>query len=459
MRLQPSIAALCFFLAAAFGQSNQPTSLTHYQNGERHFAEHNYMDAANEFREALNGDLDPKWIEVWSHIQLGKIFEQTAQHERALNEFRLAVATRDNTRGAQDQAASYLSHEEPLDVRPLPAGVYRPGAGVFGPEPTRRIQPEYSEEARRAGLEGTVFVSGVIAEDGSPRDLRVTASLGLGLDEKALEAVQQWRFAPGTSAGRPVPVIASVAVDFLLPDKLSRWHLMKAGFQAPVGASRPVFQTAYYPPGAGISAVAIDEGWVLSAIRRMATATLSFDVDEHGSPVNFRVLKASLPIWGDEAISLVSGWRFTPGVKDGVPVSVPCTLDLIWGQKVFNAGTLLQVREAMNAQSTIVPAPSPDVFGALKVLSTALPSYPDEARRANLEGNVKLNLLIGEDGIPKDIHVVEPVGMGLDEKAVEAISQWRFQPALVNGRATPVSIVIEVFFRLSDNAPTAVILP
>jgi len=66
-----------------------------------------YQNAANEFREVLNGDLEPKWTEVWAHINLGKIFDVTAQRDRALNEYRQALRTKDNTRGALDEAKKY----------------------------------------------------------------------------------------------------------------------------------------------------------------------------------------------------------------------------------------------------------------------------------------------------------------------------------------------------------------
>ena len=61
----------------------------------------NRVSAVNEFREALNADLQPSWIKVWSHVNMGKIFDTTGQRERALNEYRIAEETKDNTRGAQ----------------------------------------------------------------------------------------------------------------------------------------------------------------------------------------------------------------------------------------------------------------------------------------------------------------------------------------------------------------------
>ena len=84
------------------------SSMAHYRVGEVFFLQHNYQSAANEFRQALDGDRDPKWIEVWSHIYLGKIFDITGQRERAVNEYTQAQRTRDNTQGAQDEVAKYL---------------------------------------------------------------------------------------------------------------------------------------------------------------------------------------------------------------------------------------------------------------------------------------------------------------------------------------------------------------
>ena len=87
---------------------NQNSSLAHYRVAEVFFLQKNYQAAANAYRESLNGDGDPKWTEVWSHIQLGKIFDVTGQRERATNEYRQAIQTNDNTQGALDEARRYL---------------------------------------------------------------------------------------------------------------------------------------------------------------------------------------------------------------------------------------------------------------------------------------------------------------------------------------------------------------
>ena len=87
---------------------NKNSSLAHYRIAEVFYLQRNYQSAANEYRESINGDNDPKWTEVWSHIGLGKIFDITGQRDRAVNEYRQALQTNDNTQGALDEARRYL---------------------------------------------------------------------------------------------------------------------------------------------------------------------------------------------------------------------------------------------------------------------------------------------------------------------------------------------------------------
>jgi tetratricopeptide (TPR) repeat protein len=94
-------------------QANPRSSISYFRIGEIHLQQSGFQPAANAFREALNGDLQPKWIEVWSHLNLGKIFDITGQRERALNEYRLALRTKDNTRGAIDEAEIYTQTPYP----------------------------------------------------------------------------------------------------------------------------------------------------------------------------------------------------------------------------------------------------------------------------------------------------------------------------------------------------------
>jgi len=89
-------------------EANPQSSLANYRIGEILFTQRNYQASVNAYRDALRGDDEPRWTEVWSHIQIGKIFDVTGQRDRAVNEYRLAVQTNDNTQGAVNEARLYL---------------------------------------------------------------------------------------------------------------------------------------------------------------------------------------------------------------------------------------------------------------------------------------------------------------------------------------------------------------
>jgi len=95
-------------------------------------------------------------------------------------------------------------------------GAYRVGGGVSAPKALYAPDPEYSEEARKAKYQGTVVLWLVVSADGRPQQIRVQRALGMGLDEKAIEAVRQWRFEPAKKDGQAVPVMINVEVNFRL---------------------------------------------------------------------------------------------------------------------------------------------------------------------------------------------------------------------------------------------------
>jgi len=97
---------------------------------------------------------------------------------------------------------------------PAIGGVFKVGGGVSAPAVLFRVDPGYSEEARTAKLSGTVLLSIVVDTEGHARDIHVVKSLGMGLDEKAMDAVAMWKFKPGMKDGQPVNVRAQIEVNF-----------------------------------------------------------------------------------------------------------------------------------------------------------------------------------------------------------------------------------------------------
>ena len=95
-------------------------------------------------------------------------------------------------------------------------GPYQPGAGIDPPSLLREVKATYTDDARRRGIEGEVVLEIVVRFDGSVGDVRVRRGLERGLDQRAIEAVKQWRFAPAKRRGTPVDVVVEISVEFKL---------------------------------------------------------------------------------------------------------------------------------------------------------------------------------------------------------------------------------------------------
>ena len=95
-------------------------------------------------------------------------------------------------------------------------GPYQPGAGIDPPTLVKEVRPTYTDAARRQAIEGDVVLEIVVRNDGSVGNVRVRRSLGAGLEQKAIDAVRQWRFMPAKRHGSPVDVVVDVSVEFKL---------------------------------------------------------------------------------------------------------------------------------------------------------------------------------------------------------------------------------------------------
>ena len=127
-------------------------SLAQFRMGEAMFYQKNYQAAANSFRSALGGDLDPKWVEVWSHIYIGKVYDLLGQRERAVNEYSLAQHKNDNTAGAQEEAARYIQKPYTGDASQAAtasAGTISPGAPAASATPAAASGPDTPTLKRR----------------------------------------------------------------------------------------------------------------------------------------------------------------------------------------------------------------------------------------------------------------------------------------------------------------------
>jgi TonB family protein len=138
--------------------------------------------------------------------------------------FQLMVTVRSMSGEATSEGQT-LKVSLSLQLNPPPAtqsGVYHVGGGVSAPALIHKVDPEYSEEARKSKLEGTVLLKVEITPEGKATNIKVLHALGMGLDEKAVECVTKWRFKPGMKDGEPVTLDAQIEVNFRLLEKPTR---------------------------------------------------------------------------------------------------------------------------------------------------------------------------------------------------------------------------------------------
>jgi TonB family protein len=217
-------------------------------------------------------------------------------------------------------------------------GVKRIGGDVIGPVLIYVPEPEYTELARQDKVQGFVLISLVVDEQGLPQHVHVSRGLGDGLNEKALEAVRQYRFNPASENGKPVAVYLNVEVNFEL-------------------AASP------------------------AQIRERIEATLK-------------------------------------------------------AQEAQAYGDALQPK-----------AVGGGVIGPIPIYQPS-PTFSEEAKKDKFSGVVAVSLIVDATGKPQNVHVTKGVGMGLDEKAVEAVKQYRFKPATENGKPVAVFENVEVNFKI-----------
>jgi TonB family protein len=150
-------------------------------------------------------------------------------------------------------------------------------------------------------LEGAVIVTLIVEQDATLRDLHVSRSLGLGLDEKAIDAVRLWHFSAAMKDEQPVACLTRVEVNFRMLTARSDWYLTRTDFETRRNVARPVVLGAEFPAEIGTG--------------ETATAVISFDIDGQGSATDVRVDFISDEKWGPQLIAAMRSWKFQPSAN------------------------------------------------------------------------------------------------------------------------------------------------
>jgi TonB family protein len=288
---------------------------------------------------------------------------------------------------------------------------------------TKRVDAEYSREAREAGLQGTVMLLLEVTPEGTVRDVRVRRTLGLGLDERAVAAAKQWQYKPFNANGRSVMEV--VEVPFQVEPR-GPWRI--------VGSKFP------FPPMQGLQVKPVLSGYVSPAAAACAKDLVYVPVDltvgRDGKPNDVRVGATIDDSIGNAALDAVRSWSFSPGTVAGQAEAIPGTILL----ECRAPATSVSADTGVSLVGGGVSQPA--------VIFKVDPEYSEEARRAKYSGTVVFSLIVDTEGRAHIIGVVKTLGMGLDQEAVIAVNQWRWKPGMKGGQPVNVRATIEVNFRL-----------
>lgn len=184
-------------------------------------------------------------------------------------------------------------------------------------------------------------------------------------------------------------------------------------------------------------------------------------VDQDGRARDVKVIKGVSKQLDKKAVDAVKRWRFDPAIKDGVPVAVQISLEIEFDCRTADdCDPISPEHKNLAGQGTLEKETTLPV-GVFKVghgvkppkpIATKQPTLSEQekrfARDAKYKGTVVLNLVVDETGTPQHIRVIRNLSSELDEKAIEAVSSWRFEPGTKNGKPVPVEINVEVNFSL-----------
>jgi TonB family protein len=330
------------------------------------------------------------------------------------------------------------SPTQPPAAAAAPGAAYHVGAGVTAPVLLYKREPEYTEEARKAKYSGTVLLYVDVDPSGKATNIRVQHSLGLGLDEKAVEAVKQWKFKPGYKDGNPVTVGATIEVNFRTLDNPAEAgvgggvYRVGGGVTAPVAVQSPLVGRTVRINVVGLSDQAradllaqlpVHEGDTFSAESLGDVTRAARGFDEH-------LVVAPMPRGSSEVtlqIMLPGGTGTTTVTSMGAMAAPSAGAD---------ANPPARIRVGGNVQQT-------------KLVFQSRPAYPVEAKQARIQGVVKLNATIAKDGTIQHLEVISGHPL-LIPAALEAVKQWVYQPTLLNGQPVEVMTEVDVNFTLSQ---------
>ena len=289
------------------------------------------------------------------------------------------------------------------------------------PKLIKMVKPVYPEEARKNGVQGVVILEAKIDESGRVIDALVLRSIPQ-LDQAAIDAVKQWIYEPLVIDGKQRKALFTTTVNFKLSDedieKFAEGAVKITDAIPPPRLIRKV--SPVYPEAAREAGV---EGVVILEAR----------TDTEGRVKNVRILK-SVPLLDQAAIDAVKQWVYEPLVINDQPKEAIFTTTVRFH---LNGKGKQEPGEKALTGEVLVP----------KLIRKVDPVYPEAARKAGIQGVVLLEATTDEKGNIAAVRVLQSIP-GLDQAAIDALKQWKYEPVIIEGKPKSVVFTVTIRFRL-----------
>jgi TonB family protein len=329
-------------------------------------------------------------------------------------------------------------------------------SGAMAGNIVTRVNPVYPPDAKTAGIEGAVVLDATISTTGQIDNLQV-ASGPIELQASAIEAVRQWKYKPYLLNGVPTEVQTTITVNYHFAENAADQPPSSPDSQHIPGGvmSGNILSRVnpIYPPDAKAAGIQ-------GAVLLNATISKTGDVENLTVTSGPEQLRAS-------AIDSVRQWKYKPYLLNGVPTEVKTTI-IVNYHLTDNAKPQGQSEPPASGSSTptssiptssipdssalqtsgVIPKKIGNGVSAPVVLSNVSPTYTAKARESKISGKVLINLWVDPQGKPYNVRVVRSLDKGLDDNAIAAVKQYRFKPALQDGKPVTVALNLEVKFEI-----------
>jgi len=290
------------------------------------------------------------------------------------------------------------------------------------PKIIKQVNPVYPEEARKKGIQGVVILEAKTDEYGRVMDAMILRSIP-ELDQAAIEAVRQWVYEPLLIDGKPTKGLFTVTVRFQLNEKDIE-KFAEGAVKVKDQINPPKLVKSVDPVYPEIARQAKIEGVVIVQAR----------TDAQGRVKDAMVLR-SVPLLDQAAIDAVRQWVYEPLVID---------------EQAKEAVFTVTVRFTLDAEKPKGQGEGPGTTGEIlvpKLVKKVDPVYPEIARMADIQGIVLLEATTDEKGIVVKVRVLKSIPL-LDQAAVEALKQWKYEPLIIEGKPKGVVFTVTIRFAL-----------